>query len=165
MKMNLCSRKSWTRIEESPTHDKLKTFCKIVRDDGLNWAWSDTCCINQEDPTVLQEALVSMFKWYEGSALTVVYLRDVPLRRLVDSIWNSRAWTLQEYHASKVVRFYNKDWTLYKNLRIANHNDSPEIIAEMEEATGVSASALMARCSLLPLRYLLSLVVSCIWRG
>ena len=131
-------------LEESLTHDKLKTFCKIVRDDGLNWAWSDTCCINQEDPTVLQEALVSMFKWYEGSALTVVYLPDVPLRRLVDSIWNSRAWTLQEYHASKVVRFYNKNWSLYKNLDILNHKESPEILAEMEEATSISPSALVA---------------------
>ena len=60
------------QLQQSPTHDKLKMFCKIVRNDGLNWAWSDTCCINQEDPTVLQEALISMFKWYEGSALTVV---------------------------------------------------------------------------------------------
>ena len=132
------------QLQESPTHNKLKMFCKVIQNDGLNWAWSDTCCINQEDPTVLQEALVSMFKWYEGSALTVVYLRDVPLRRLVDSIWNSRAWTLQEYHASKVVRFYNGDWTLYKNLNIPNHKDSLEILAEMEEATGVSSSALMA---------------------
>ena len=130
-------------LEESPMHNKLKMFCKIVQNGGLNWAWSDTCCINQEDPTVLQEALVSMFKWYEGSALTVVYLRDVPLRRLADSIWNRRAWTLQEYHASKVVRFYNKDWTLYKNINIPNHKDSPEILAEMGEATGISASALM----------------------
>ena len=131
-------------LGDSPTHEKLRMFCKIIRDDELNWAWSDTCCINQEDPTVLQEALVSMFKWYEGSALTVVYLRDVPLRRLVESIWNSRAWTLQEYHASKVVRFYNGDWTLYRNLDTPNHKDSPEIIAEMEEATRIQASALMA---------------------
>ena len=131
-------------LEESLTHDKLKMFCKIVRDDGLNWAWSDTCCINKEDHTVLQEALVAMFKWYEGSALTVVYLPDVPLRRLVDSIWNSRAWTLQEYHASKVVRFYNKDWTLYKGLNILNHKESPEILVEMEEATSISSPALVA---------------------
>ena len=131
-------------LEESPMHNKLKMFCKIVRNDGLKWAWSDTCCINQEDPTVLQEALVSMFKWYEGSALTVVYLPDVPLRRLMDSIWNQRAWTLQEYHASKVVRFYNKDWTLYKNIDIPNHKNSLEILAEMEKATGILASALMA---------------------
>ena len=131
-------------LSGSPTHEKLRMFCKIIQGDELNWAWSDTCCINQEDPTVLQEALVSMFKWYEGSALTVVYLRDVPLRRLVESIWNSRAWTLQEYHASKVVRFYNGDWTLYKNLETPNHKDSPEIVAEMEEATRIQASALMA---------------------
>ena len=132
------------QLEESFTNEKLKMFCKVMRDAGLNWAWSDTCCINREDPTVLQEAMVSMFKWYEGSALTAVYLRDVPSRRLVDSIWNGRAWTLQEYHASKVVRFYNNDWTLYKNLDIPNHKDSLEILSEMEEVTGISASALTA---------------------
>ena len=134
-------------LKESPTHDKLKIFCKIVQDAGLDWAWSDTCCINKADQFVLQEALVSMFKWYQGSALTVVFLFDVlsPSRRgdLMRSIWNTRAWTLQEYHASKVVRFYTKDWTPYMNLDIPNHKESPEIISEMKVATGVSARALM----------------------
>ncbi|KAF8129238.1 hypothetical protein EV363DRAFT_1432643 [Boletus edulis] len=135
-------------LEASPTNDKLRTFCKIVRDAGLHWAWSDTCCINKSDHFVLQEALVSMFKWYQGAAQTLVLLRGVrsPSRRgdLVKSIWNSRVWTFQEYHASKVVRFYNEDWTLYMNLDIPNHKESPEILSEMEEATGISAQALMA---------------------
>ena len=135
-------------LEESPTHDKLKMFCKIMRDAGLHWAWSDTCCINKGDHFVLQEALVSMFKWYQGSAVTMVLLRGVrsPSRRgdLVRSIWNTRAWTFQEYHASKVVLFFNEDWTLYMNLDIPNHKESPEILSEMEEATGISARALMA---------------------
>ena len=135
-------------LEESPTHNKLKTFCKIVRDAGFNWAWSDTCCINRADHFVLQEALVAMFKWYEGSALTIVFLLGVrsPSQRgdLVKSIWNTRAWTFQEYHASKVVRFYNEDWTPYMNLDIPNHKESPDIISEMEEATGISAQALVA---------------------
>ncbi|KAF8553290.1 hypothetical protein OG21DRAFT_1267989 [Imleria badia] len=135
-------------LEKSPTHEKLQMFCKIVRDAGLHWAWSDTCCINKADPSVLQEALVSMFQWYRGSTMTLVLLRDVssPSRRgdLARSIWNTRAWTFQEYHASKVVRFYNKDWTLYMNLDILNHKESPEIISEMEEATAVSAMSLMA---------------------
>ena len=135
-------------LDESLTHDKLQMFCKVVRDSGFHWAWSDTCCINKGDHVVLQEALVSMFKWYEGSALTVVLLRGVrsPSKRgdLVRSIWNTRAWTFQEYHASKVVRFYTEDWKLYLNLDIPNHKESPEIIAEMEEATRVSAQALMA---------------------
>ena len=132
-------------LEESPTHDKLKMFCKIVQDAGLHWAWSDTCCINKADQFVLQKALISMFKWYQGSALTVVFLFDVhsPSRRgdLMKSIWNSRVWT---YHASKVVRFYTKDWKLYMNLDIPNHKESPEIISEMEEVMGISAQALMA---------------------
>ena len=135
-------------LESSPTNDKLRMFCQIVREAGLHWAWSDTCCINKADHFVLQEALVSMFKWYQGSALTLVLLHGVPSpsRRgdLTRSIWNSRAWTFQEYHASTVVRFYNEDWTLYLNLDIPNHKESPEIISEMEEATGVSAQALMA---------------------
>ena len=119
-------------LDESLIHDKLQMFCKIVRDSGLHWAWSDTCCINKVDHFVLQEALVSMFKWYEGSAMTIVLLRGV------------RAWRFQEYHAAKVIRFYTEDWKPYLNLDIPNHKESPEIISEMEEATGVSARVLMA---------------------
>ena len=96
-------------LEESLTHGKLQMFCKIVRDSGFHWAWSDTCCINKADHVMLQEALVSIFKWYEGSAVTIVLPRGVPPAKCGDpvrSIWNTRAWTFQEYHTSKVIRFY-----------------------------------------------------------
>ena len=86
-------------LDESPTHDKLQTFCKIVRDAGFNWAWSDTCCINKSDHFVLQEALIAMFKWYQGSAMMIVFLRGVrsgsQLGALVRSVWNTRAWTFR----------------------------------------------------------------------
>ncbi|KAF8436821.1 hypothetical protein L210DRAFT_3547707 [Boletus edulis BED1] len=135
-------------LEESPTHDKLQTFCKIVRDAAFDWAWSDTCCIDKSDHFVLQEALVAMFKWYQGSAMMIVFLRGVRSSSqrgaLVRSIWNTRAWTLQEYVASKVIHFYTEDWTPYLDLQLPNHKESPEIIAEMEHATGVSAQQLMA---------------------
>jgi hypothetical protein len=135
-------------LDQSPTHDKLQTFCKIVREAGFNWAWSDTCCINKSDHSILQEALVAMFKWYQGSALMIVYLRGVcsssQRGALVRSIWNTRGWTLQEYVASKIIHFYTEDWTLYLDLRLPNHKESPEVILEMEEATGVSAQQLMA---------------------
>ena len=94
-------------LEASPTHNKLQMFCKISRDEGFIWAWSDTCCINKGDHFILQEALVSMFKWYEGSAMTIIFLFDIDrlagLGALMLSKWNSRGWTLQEYHAPKVV--------------------------------------------------------------
>ena len=135
-------------IEAFPTHNKLQMFFKIVRDEGFNWAWSDTCCIDKGDQFVLQEALVSMFKWYEGSAMTIIFLCDVDrlaeLGALIMSLWNSRGWTLQEYHASKVVRIYTKDWTPYLGLTIYNHKESPEIILDMEKATGISAQSLSA---------------------
>ena len=137
-------------LEKSPTHDKVKMFCKIVQGGGFNWAWSDTCCINKADPSVLQEALVAMFKWYEGCAIMIVFLRGVCssslLCALVQSIWYTRAWMLQEYIAAKVIQFYTEDWTPYFHLDIPNHKLSPEIISEMEEATGISAQQLMALC-------------------
>ncbi|KAF8554674.1 WD40 repeat-like protein [Imleria badia] len=135
-------------LDKSPTHDKLQMFCKIVRDAGFDWAWSDTCCINKSDHFVLQEALVAMFKWYQGCAMMIVFLRGVrsssQLGALVKSIWNTRAWTLQEYVASKIIHFYTEDWTLYLDLQLPNHKESPEVISEMEQATGVSAQQLMA---------------------
>ena len=134
-------------LDSSPTHDKLKTFCQIVRDAGISWAWSDTCCVDKSDHFVLQEALVAMFKWYQGSTMMIVFLRGArPSRRgaLVKSIWNTRAWTLQEYVAASVIRFYTEDWTLYLDLELPNHKVSPEIISEMEQATGVSAQQLMS---------------------
>ena len=137
-------------LDKSPTHDKLQTFCKIVRDAGFDWAWSDTCCINKSDHFILQEALVAMFKWYQHSAMMIVFLRGVRSQSqrgaLVKSIWNTRAWTLQEYVASKVIHFYTEDWTLYLDLELPNHKESPEVISEMEHATGVSAQQLRAMC-------------------
>ena len=135
-------------LEQSPTHDKLQTFCQIVRDAGFSWAWSDTCCIDKQDHFVLQEALVAMFKWYRGSAMAIVFLRGVRspamLGDLAKSIWNTRAWTLQEYVAARVIRFYTEDWSPYLDLDVFNHKESSQIISEMEEATGVSAQQLKA---------------------
>ncbi|KAF8546183.1 hypothetical protein OG21DRAFT_1427787, partial [Imleria badia] len=134
-------------LDESLTHDKLQTFCKIVRDAGFHWAWSDTCCINKSDHFVLQEALVAMFKWYQGSAMMIVFLRGVcsssQRGALVKSIWNTRAWTLQEYVASKTIHFYTEDWTPYLDLELPNHKESPEVISEMEQAMGVSTQQLI----------------------
>ena len=58
-----------------------------------------------------------MFTWYPDSSLTIVFRPDVgkcakpgDLQR---SIGNTRAWTFQEYLASKAIQFYAEDWTPY----------------------------------------------------
>jgi tetratricopeptide (TPR) repeat protein len=127
---------------------KLQSFCKIARDSGYHWAWMDTCCIDKRSNTELQESVNSMFVWYRHSALTVVYLCDVPPSSqsgaLARSVWNERGWTFQEFVAPRVVIFYQKDWSLYLNDRSPNHKESPAIMKELEDATGIDALSLIS---------------------
>ncbi|KAG2125112.1 hypothetical protein DEU56DRAFT_916715 [Suillus clintonianus] len=55
---------------------KLQSFCKIARDSGYRWAWSDTSCINKNDNLELQPSLNSMFVWYRHLSLTIIYMHS-----------------------------------------------------------------------------------------
>ncbi|KAF8554885.1 hypothetical protein OG21DRAFT_1508408 [Imleria badia] len=131
-------------LDESPLNEKLRQFCTTAREDGHRWAWSDTCCIDKDTSAILSQSLISMYTWYEKAAETLVYLADVlPTAELGDlaltkSRWMTRAWTLQELLASKVVRFYNRDWKLYLNDIHTNHKESPTIKQELAGAMGVA---------------------------
>ncbi|KAG1787199.1 uncharacterized protein HD556DRAFT_1530619 [Suillus plorans] len=127
---------------------KLRSFCKTARDAGYNWAWSDTCCIDKSNDVEVQESVNSTFVWYHHSALTIVYLSDVPPSSksdaLATSAWNTRGWTVQEFIAPKVVLFYQNNWTLYRNDRTPNHKDSVAIMQEIKGATGIDRPAVAA---------------------
>ena len=126
---------------------KLQSFCKIARDAGYRWAWMDTCCINQTNNVEVQESVNSMFVWYRHSALTIVYLSDVPPSSksgaLAKSAWNTRGWTVQEFLAPKVVLFYQQDWTPYLDDCSPNHKDSAAIMRELGDAIGIDARSLV----------------------
>ena len=126
-------------LPASPAYMKLRNFCNLVCTLRFQWAWSDTCCVDQLDKGVQQESLVAMFKWYRGASLTVVHLLGVLSESQVfgclwRSIWNTRGWTYQEYIASEVVQFYTEDWKPYLGLDTFNHKESPIILSEMEQA-------------------------------
>ncbi|KAG1770592.1 heterokaryon incompatibility protein-domain-containing protein [Suillus placidus] len=127
---------------------KLQSFCKLARHAGYNWAWVDTCCIDQNNNVEFQKSLNSMFAWYQCSALTVVYLSDVPPSSksgaLAKSAWNTRGWTVPEFLAPRVVLFYQQDWTPYLDDHSPNHKESVEIMHELEDATGIDARVLVA---------------------
>ncbi|KAG1822003.1 WD40-repeat-containing domain protein [Suillus subaureus] len=126
---------------------KLQKFCKIARDAGHYWAWSDTCCIDQNNNVELQQSVHSMFVWYHHSALTIIYLLDVsPSSKsgaLANSVWNTRGWTVQEFLAPTIVLFYQADWTLYLDDCSPNHKESASIMQELERSTGINAGALV----------------------
>ncbi|KAG0701294.1 hypothetical protein DFH29DRAFT_852779 [Suillus ampliporus] len=135
-------------LDPGGTVVKLQTFCKVTRDAGHRRAWSDTCCTDQNNNVELQRSVNSMFVWYRNSALTIVYLSDVPPSSksgaLADSTWNTRGWTIQEFLAPNVVLFYQVDWNPYLNDSSPDHKESVAIMQELKDATCIDAQALVA---------------------
>ena len=99
-------------------YEKIR-FCgsQAWRDD-LQYFWIDTCCIDKANNVELQEAIISMFRWYHNSVKCYAYLADVPssddswLSNFEKSRWFKRGWTLQELIAPRVVEFFTKDGQL-----------------------------------------------------
>ncbi|KAH7348423.1 heterokaryon incompatibility protein-domain-containing protein [Rhexocercosporidium sp. MPI-PUGE-AT-0058] len=96
-------------------------FCGAqARRDGWEYFWVDTCCIDKTNSVELQEAINSMFRWYQEAKVCYVYLSDVHLEvndnlgKLViqESKWFKRGWTLQELLAPHEVKFYDSNWRL-----------------------------------------------------
>jgi hypothetical protein len=108
-------------ISKPAQRAKMKGFAKIVGcckqavQDGFEWAWIDTCCIDKRSSAELSEAINSMYKWYWDAAICYAYLWDVsdlPAPPIIgNSIWFRRGWTLQELLAPLHVEFYTRSWT------------------------------------------------------
>ncbi|KAI5986042.1 hypothetical protein F5J12DRAFT_898845 [Pisolithus orientalis] len=125
-------------LPDTLLNKKLHDFCKETRELGYNWAWSDTCCIDKLNSSILNESLTSMYRWYANSAATLVFLAGVvhPSRPgdLARSKWMTRAWTLQELLSPNVIFFYDSKWKLYLGDDSENHKESPEIMQELADA-------------------------------
>jgi hypothetical protein len=111
---------------------KIQGTCAKALEDGLEYAWVDTCCIDKTSSAELTEAINSMFAWYRGANRCYAYLSDVaenvrpltdmtneeltskevPIRGLAfqSSLWFTRGWTLQELLAPDHVYFYGEAW-------------------------------------------------------
>ncbi|QDS74748.1 hypothetical protein FKW77_001219 [Venturia effusa] len=90
---------------------KLQGCCNKAREDGYEWVWIDTCCIDKSNSVELAEAINSMYLWYKQSSVCYAYLSDVPtMAQFSGSKWFTRGWTLQETIASEYLEFYSQDW-------------------------------------------------------
>ena len=56
---------------------KIRRCCQQARNDDLDYLWVDTCCIDKTSSAELQEALNSMFQWYQNAKICYTYLCDV----------------------------------------------------------------------------------------
>lgn len=118
---------------------KIVRTCEIARQQGLRYAWVDTCCIDKSSSAELSEAINSMFAWYKNSAVCLAHLEDFPgdvffEQGLARCRWLSRGWTLQELIAPQHVEFYDQTWT-----KRATKLDSTKLLAK---ETGVNERVL-----------------------
>jgi uncharacterized protein YerC len=104
-------------------YNKIQFCEEQAHRDGLQFFWIDTCCINKSNSVELQEAINSMFHWYNNAAKCYVYLSDVSRPALDtnkssqlpwessfrNSRWFTRGWTLQELLAPVSVEFFSKE--------------------------------------------------------
>ncbi|KAI8961352.1 HET-domain-containing protein [Daldinia sp. FL1419] len=56
--------------------EKIEATCRVALEEGLDYAWVDTCCIDKSSSAELSEAINTMFAWYKGAALCLVFLSD-----------------------------------------------------------------------------------------
>ncbi|KAG0700564.1 hypothetical protein DFH29DRAFT_614532 [Suillus ampliporus] len=88
-------------------HEKLDKFREKAEEHGCLLAWSDTCCINKESSSELDEAIRSMYRWYRDAYICIVYLAQTQtLETLGSDEWFLRGWTLQELLAPLRMKFY-----------------------------------------------------------
>ncbi|KAJ8131546.1 hypothetical protein O1611_g2085 [Lasiodiplodia mahajangana] len=104
--------RSWHRMKGAR---KVLKSCEVAKSKGFEWIWIDTCCIDKTSSAELSESINSMFRWYEDSAVCIVYLVDIlkddKSTPFSQSRWFTRGWTLQELIAPRWVEFWDRNWT------------------------------------------------------
>ena len=110
--------------KDKASYDKIRFCVDRATEDGLQYSWVDTCCINKSTSDELSTAINSMFRWYKRASKCYVYLSDVQVpAEVIDapayqitweeafrrSRWFTRGWTLQELLAPATVEFFSRE--------------------------------------------------------
>jgi hypothetical protein len=130
-------------------YEKIQFCGQQARQDGLEYFWIDTCCINKTHYVELSQAIKSMFSWYQNATRCYVYLADVssPSFDTSDEVqlqlwepdfrkskWFTRGWTLQELLAPHSVEFFSQE-----RQRLG---DKSSLRKQIYEITGISEPVL-----------------------
>jgi hypothetical protein len=80
-------------IDGNTDHTAMRGWYKIEQSreqalqDGLEYLWADTVCIDKSSSAELSEAINSIFNWYRDSTICYAYLCDLPAVALEASRW------------------------------------------------------------------------------
>ncbi|KAG7411307.1 hypothetical protein LZL87_007346 [Fusarium oxysporum] len=126
-------------------YPKLVGCCRKAAQDGFEWVWIDTCCIDKSSSAELSEAINSMYKWYQKATVCYAYLQDVTTEtstitdvfHIIEfgrSRWFTRGWTLQELIAPQIVELCSKEWTVIGTKK--------SLASSIESVTGIPITVL-----------------------
>ena len=109
--------------EDKPGYEKIRFCGEQACQNGLQYFWIDTCCINKREDAELSRSINSVFHWYRNAIQCYVYLSDVVIRKrkrdkdstesweleFRRSRWFTRGWTLQELLTLTSVEFFSRE--------------------------------------------------------
>ncbi|KAI4940161.1 hypothetical protein J4E86_011127 [Alternaria arbusti] len=111
-----------TYKEKEEGYRKLQFCAEQAAQDGLQYFWIDTCCIDRWNLRERSKAINSMFQWYKNATRCYVFLSDVSVATATEpvqrsdwqasfraSAWFTRGWTLQELIAPVSVDFFSRE--------------------------------------------------------
>ncbi|KAF2264191.1 HET-domain-containing protein, partial [Lojkania enalia] len=142
--LNMSLLKHRIKIKGKPGYYKISKACVQALNDGLQYVWVDTCCIDKSSSSELSEAINSMYMWYKRAQVCYAYLDDIDIidlmeeKDLAQARWFTRGWTLQELIAPKNVMFYIKGWNYVGNKMSMKGKLSR--ITRIDEATLVTGN-------------------------
>ena len=157
------------RYTNKPGFEKLRYFSQQAAQDGLQYIWMDSCCIDKRSSAELTEAVNSMYRWYRNARACYVYLADVSksTERQDDNQWISvtsplkrmseenklpdETWKLQFQSA----KWFKRGWTLQELIAPESVlffskewlflGDKRSLEDEIQKITGIDGAALRGR--------------------
>ncbi|KAG9309339.1 hypothetical protein JVU11DRAFT_10833, partial [Chiua virens] len=132
-------------LPSGPGYDKLRHLCEKAQTEfDCRYVWSDTCCINKESSSELEEAIRSMHRWYSLANVCIVHLaHSLTVEDFDLEPWFTRGWTLQELLAPKFMRFYGKDWNpISPEVSDGGDKANTTILTAITKVTGIPAAHL-----------------------
>lgn len=87
---------------------KVQVYAEQAKQDGCNYAWIASCCIDRRNSAELSDAINSMYAWYQNAAICYSHLSDFDFKpesarwaKLGQGTWLDACWTVQELLASQ----------------------------------------------------------------
>ncbi|KAL7913116.1 hypothetical protein GGI35DRAFT_491341 [Trichoderma velutinum] len=112
-------------ISKNPLHPATKKIgyqkiietCRKAKQNDISYAWVDACCIDKTNSSEINEAINSMYRWYQKAKICFAFLTDFKIAETSIEIglptcrWFTRGWCLQELIAPQKLEFFDADWT------------------------------------------------------